>query len=99
MRGERGRAGGGVPRHKSSSVSCCSKNFPALNCSIPRRSAAGGGSKQRARAGSSGAPGGCRFGGRADLRERLLGSGGLGPRDLAIAQLVLFALADELVLQ
>src|SRR5438477_8168506 len=93
------RMGPRVFRHRSSSVSCCSKNSPALNCSIPRRSSDGGASVQRVRAGSSGAPGGCRFGGRADLRERLLGSGVLGPDDLAVAELVLDELADEVVLE
>src|SRR5437867_5632990 len=80
-------------------VSCCSKNSPALNCSTPRRSACGAGSEQRARAGSAGAPAGCRLGGRADFRERLLGSGVLGSDDLAVAQLVLDEFADEIVLK
>src|SRR5438094_8193029 len=66
---------------------------------MPRRSASGGGSEQWARAGSIGAPAGCRFGGRADLRERLLGSGVLGSDDLAIAQLVLDELANQIVLE
>src|SRR6266550_4666723 len=99
MPGYRWRTGAAVSRHNSSSVSCCSKNSPALNCSTPRRSAWGGGSEQRARAGSSGAPAGCRLGGRADLRERLLGSGVLGSDDLAITELVLDELTDERVLE
>jgi len=86
-----------VSRHNSSSVSCCSKNSPLLNCSIPRRSASGGGSEQRARAGSSGAPGGCRLEGRADFRDRLLGSGVLGSDDLSVTQLVFDKLAYEIV--
>src|SRR5205807_4415800 len=88
-----------VSRHSSSSVSCCWKNSPALNCSMPRSRAWGGGSEQRARAGSFGAPGGCRFGGRADFRERLLGSGVLGSDDLAVAELVLYEFADEIVVE
>src|SRR5712691_9135727 len=66
---------------------------------MPRSRAWGGGSEQRARAGSFGAPGGCRFGGRADLRERLLGSGVLGSDDLAEAELVFDELPDELVVE
>ena len=66
---------------------------------MPRRSASGGGSEQRARAGSLGAPGGSRFGGRADFRERLLGSAVLGSDDLAIAELFFDELADEVVVE
>src|SRR5712691_9554959 len=66
---------------------------------MPRSRAWGGGSEQRARAGSFGAPGGCRFGGRADFRERLLGSGVLGSDDLAVAELILDELANEIVLE
>src|SRR2546421_3264537 len=95
----RPRTGAVVSRHSSSSVSCCSKNSPALNCSMPRSRAWGGGSEQRARAGSFGAPGSCRFGGRADFRERLLGSGVLGSDDLAVAELVLYEFADEVVVE
>src|SRR3989475_9891162 len=95
----RPRIGAVVSRHSSSSVSCCAKTSPALNCSMPRSRAAGGGSAQRARASSFGAPGGCRFGGRADFRERLLGSGVLGSDDLAVAELVLDEFADEIVVK
>src|SRR2546423_13243081 len=66
---------------------------------MPRRSASGGGSEQRARTGSIGAPAGCRFSGRADLRERQLGSGVLGSDDLAVAELVLDELANEIILE
>src|SRR5213592_4185478 len=66
---------------------------------MPRRSACGAGSEQRARAGSAGAPAGCRLGGRADFRERLLGSGVLGSDDLAVAELVFDEFADEIVLK
>jgi hypothetical protein len=37
--------------------------------------------------------------GRADLRERLLGSGVLGSDDLAVAELVFDELADEVVIE
>src|SRR2546422_5003070 len=33
-------------RHSSSRVSCCSKNSPRLNCSMPSRSCGGGSSSQ-----------------------------------------------------
>src|SRR5688572_6506193 len=66
---------------------------------MPAASSGGGGSAQRARAGSSGAPPGGRFGGRADLRARLLGSGVLGSDDVAETELVLDELADNVVLE
>ena len=44
-------------------------------------------------------PPGTRFGGRADLRSRLLGAGVLGADDLPEAQLILEELADERVLE
>jgi hypothetical protein len=66
---------------------------------MPRRSASGGGSEHRVRACSSCAPGGGRLGGRADLRERLLGSGVLGSDDLAVTELVFDELADEIVVE
>src|SRR5439155_1005943 len=97
-----------VSRRRSSSVSCCSKNSPALNCSTPRRSSAGGGSSQRARTDSCGAPRGWRLGGRAALRSRAVGvrsarSGVFAPcfcfgaDDLAEPELVLEEFADGLV--
>src|SRR5437899_5038010 len=64
---------------------------------MPFTSSGGGGSSQRARAGSFGAPAGARFGGRAALRARLLGWGVLGPEELAETELVLHELADGLV--
>ena len=66
---------------------------------MPWSSGCGGGSEQRARAGSLGAPAGSRFGGRADFRERLLGSGVLGSDDLPVTELVFDELADEIVLE
>src|SRR5690242_12293643 len=66
-------------------------------------SAWGAGSLQRARMGSSTAPPGTRFGGRAALRSRLLGAvlgtGGRGADDLPVAELVLDELADRVVLR
>src|SRR5439155_15113756 len=75
------------------------KDRPALNCTLRRRSAASEGSEQRAHAGSSAPPRVDLFGRRADLRERLLGSGVLGSDDLAVAELVLDELAHEIVLE
>jgi hypothetical protein len=66
---------------------------------MPWISSGGAGSPQRARAGSSIGPPGTRFGGRADLRSRLLGAGVLGADDLPEAQLVFEELADERVLE
>src|SRR6185295_1991130 len=43
-------------RHSSSSVSCCSKYWPRLNCSIPSTSCGGGGSSQDIFLLSRGAP-------------------------------------------
>src|SRR5258705_2528937 len=95
----RPRMGARVSRHRSSSVSCCSKNSPELNCSMPWISSGGAASSQRARGGSSIGPPGTRFGGRADLRSRLLGAGVLGADDLPEAQFVFEELADERVLE
>src|SRR5256714_15111759 len=95
----RPRIGVRVSRHSVSRVSCWSKNSPALNCSMPRRSAAGAGSAHRARTSSSTAPPGTRFGGRAALRSRLVGSGGFGVEQLPEAELVLDELADAFVLE
>src|SRR5260221_5947872 len=95
----RPRIGVRVSRQRVSSVSCCSKNSPALNCSIPRRSPSGAGSSQRARTSSSIAPPGTRLGGRAALRARLVGSGGFGVEQLPEAQLVDHEFADAFVLE
>src|SRR5436190_606145 len=54
-------------------------------------------SSQRARASSSIAPPGTRFGGRAALRSRLLRSGGFGVEQLPESQLVDDELANALV--
>src|SRR5207249_12108548 len=86
-------------------VSCCSKNSPLLNWSIPWMSSPGAGSSQRARSVSCGAPGGGRFGGRAAFRARLLASGARSgrvsrrPRDLAEEQLVFEELGHGLVFE
>src|SRR5438552_686128 len=93
------RIGARVSRQRSSSVSCCSKNSPALNCSIPRRSASGGGWSQRARGSSSIAPPGTRLAGRAALRSRLVRSGGFGVEQLPEAELVGDEFADALILE
>src|SRR5256712_5163776 len=66
---------------------------------MPFRSSGGGASAQRARTGSFGLSGRCRFGGRAALRARLVGSGVLGPDDLAEAELVLEELAHSVVVE
>src|SRR5712691_1639553 len=66
---------------------------------MPRISSAGAGSSHLARVGSSIAPPGTRFGRRAALRSRLLGSGVLRPDDLAEAELVFKELAHEWVLE
>src|SRR6266542_1025995 len=95
----RPRTGARVSRHSSSSVSCCSKNSPALNCSMPLISSGGAGSSHRARTGSSIGPPGTRLGGRADLRSRLLGAGVLGADDLPEAQFIFEELANERVLE
>src|SRR5438552_8596587 len=88
-----------VARHRSSSVSCCSKNSPALNCSMPRMSSAGGGASHRARGSSSIAPPGTRLGGRRSLRSRLVGFGWFGVEQLPEAELVDDEFADALVLE
>ena len=88
-----------VSRQSSSSVSCWSKNSPALNCSMPRISSGGAGSSQRARTGSRVSPPGTRLGGRADLRSRLLGPGVLRSDDPPEAQLVLEELAHERIVE
>src|SRR5438034_3484425 len=66
---------------------------------MPRISSGGAASSHLARVGSSIAPPGTRFGGRADLRSRLFGAGVLGPDDLAEAELVLEELAYKWVLE
>lgn len=91
--------GARVSRQRSSSVSCWSKNSPALNCSMPRSSSGGGGSSHRARGSSSMAPPGTRLGGRAALRSRLVGSGGFGVEQLPEAELVDDEFADAFVLE
>src|SRR6266540_236843 len=93
------RTGVRVSRHRSSRVSCCSKNSPALNCSMPRISSGGAGSSHLARVGSSIAPPGTPLGGRADLRSRLLGAGVFGANDLAEAELIFEELTHERVLE
>src|SRR5688572_24236657 len=95
----RPRTGVRMSRQRSSSVSCWSKNSPALNCSIPRISSGGAGSSQRARTGSRVSPPGTRLGGRADLRSRLLGLGVLRAHDPPEAELVLEELAHERILE
>src|SRR5438093_4625681 len=92
------RSGVRVARQRSSRVSCCSKNSPRSNSSMPLRSSGGAGSSQRARTGSSMAPPGTPLGGRAALRSRLVG-GVRGPEELAAAEVVLDELADDGVVE
>src|SRR3979409_1391449 len=66
---------------------------------MPRSSASGAGSAQRARTSSSTAPPGTRFGGRAALRSRLVGSGCFGGEHLPEAELVNDEFAHTLVLE
>src|SRR5438094_5140589 len=92
------RSGVRVSRQSSSRVSCCSKNSPRSNSSMPLRSSGGGGSSQRARTGSSMAPPGTPLGGRAAFRSRLVG-GVRGPEEVAVAEVVLDELADDGVVE